>query len=78
MENSRKLDEVLLLLKGEENAPGVLGKIASHEATLYGLHGNNGLVGKVNVMWRAHVWLLCSLSAIAGYLLKEFAPRIIK
>jgi hypothetical protein len=29
-------------------------------------NGGFGLSQKVNVMWRVHVWLLCSASAVLG------------
>lgn len=77
MENSKKLDEIIILLRGDgPDVPGVLTRLAHHEETLYGQRGNNGLVGKVNVMWRVHVWLLCSLSGFAGYMIKEFATKV--
>lgn len=33
---------------------------------LQGQEGNLGLSQKVAVMWRAHVWVFCTLSAAAG------------
>ena len=78
MENSKKLDRLLALIEGEENAPGLLGRVAAHDKTLYGIDGSNGVVNKVNVMWRAHVWLLCSMSGIAGFLLKDIMTKAVK
>ena len=33
---------------------------------LQGENGQLGLLQKVEIMWRAHVWALCTLSAAAG------------
>ena len=33
---------------------------------LQGTQGQLGLLQKVEVMWRAHVWLLCAASAAGG------------
>ena len=81
--NSNKLDglasdmsKVLQLMEGEENAPGVLARLALIETVLFGRHGKDGLVTKVNFMWRAHVWLMCSLSAGFGFMLREFLIKI--
>lgn len=71
-DNSRKLDKILFLIEGEEGSPGVLGRLTAHSETLYGIHGSMGLVQKVNVMWRAHTWILCTMSAGVGYCIKAF------
>lgn len=44
----------------------ITANVDQHDKTLYGLNGDFGLSQKVNVMWRAHVWVLCTLSAGAG------------
>ena len=33
---------------------------------LQGKDGSLGLLGKVSIMWRFHVWILCTISAAAG------------
>jgi hypothetical protein len=45
-------------------------RVEDHHTTLYGSNGNFGVSQKVVVMWRVHVWLLCSVSAAVGYLIK--------
>ena len=70
LENSRKLDRIIALIEGEPDAPGILARLALHDEVLFGRKGY-GLVTKVGVMWRVHVWVMCSLSGIAGYLLRE-------
>lgn len=72
----RKLDRLLQLIEGEPDAPGILGRLALHEEVLFGKRGNNGLVNKVNILWRGHVWVLCTLSGGVGYLLREFIVRM--
>lgn len=74
-ENSKKLDELIMLIKGENDAPGVLRRVTVHEEILFGKEGQPGLVTKVTVMWRAHVFLLCGLSSIAGFLFKTLLVK---
>ena len=71
-ENAKKLDRILLLLEGEPEVPGLLANVNSLKETVFGRRGELGLVGKTTIMWRAHVWVLCSLSAMAGYLLRHY------
>lgn len=33
---------------------------------LLGQNGNIGLYAEHKILWRVHVWLLCTMSAIAG------------
>ena len=40
--------------------------VADHQETLYGSHGVPGIAYKVSIMWRAHVWVLCTMSAMAS------------
>jgi len=75
VENGKKLDEVILLLKGQgEDAPGLLHKVAQHGRALYGTNGHDGLISRVAIMWRFHVWLLVTISAgiggVLGFILK--------
>ncbi len=74
--NSQKLDTVIMLLDGREDAPGVLAKLALHEEILFGRRGNNGLVNKVNFMWRAHVWALCTISGLVGFMFREMLFKV--
>ena len=73
--NSRKLDRIIGLIEGEPDAPGILARLALHDEVLFGRQGS-GLVTKVGFMWRVHVWLLCSLSGVIGYLLRELFVKI--
>lgn len=78
LDNSRKLDELIQLIKGEQDAPGVLARLSLHEEVLFGSRGNGGLIHKVNMMWKIHTWLLCTLSAGAGFMLREILLLLIK
>lgn len=77
-ENSKKLDLVITLLRGEPGAPGLLARQSLDEETLYGTKGNIGLVNKVNIMWRIHVWVLCTMSALAGYSLNNIVQGALR
>jgi hypothetical protein len=69
-EQDRKLDRIIQLIEGEKDAPGLVGRLANLERVTYGDNRAMGLQTKVNIMWRLHIWLLCTLSAAAGYALK--------
>lgn len=74
--NAIKLDRIIQLIEGETDAPGILARIALIEAVLFGRHGKDGIVTKVNFMWKAHVWVLCSVSALLGFLFREALIKI--
>lgn len=77
--NSRKLDRILLLIEGDGvNTPGLSGRVKTLEKTLYGDDETAGISTKVTVMWRAHVWLLCTLSGAAALLGRELIKYIWK
>lgn len=65
----QKLDSVLAILRGEEDRPGLMHQVNRHEAAIYGTEGDMGDHHRVAVMWRIHVWLLCSCSAALGGML---------
>lgn len=75
-QNSQKLDRLLMYIEGGSDAPGVLARLALVEAVLFGRHGKDGLVTKVQFMWRAHVWILCSISGAFGFLLRELLLKV--
>lgn len=55
-----KLDNIL------DKISRVVSEVEAHDRTLFGKDGNFGMTQKVQIMWRAHVWVLCSLSAGVG------------
>ncbi len=52
-------------------------QIAEHEETLNGSNGIPGVTYKVNVMWRIHVWVLCTLSCGVGVIATELIHKYI-
>ncbi len=75
--NSKKLDRITQLLEGDgEDAPGLLARVRNIEVLLLGKDGTDGMVHKLTVVWRIHVWLLCTMSAGVGFGIRE-AIRII-
>ena len=55
-------------------------KLEMHDEVLFGRNGEPGIAHQVKFMWRAHVWLLCALSSVAGFsfkwLIDNFAHKI--
>ncbi len=74
-DNGRKLDRLIQLLEGEPGAPGVVSRLATLEHTVNGDNNTMGIATKVTVMWRIHIWVLCTLSGVAGYFLKTLAEN---
>jgi len=78
-QNSKKLDRIMFLLEGSgEDTPGLVQTVAELREAMFGVQGRNGLTQKVDVMWRIYIWLLCTLSGAAGFLLKAFVDILQK
>ncbi len=78
-ENSKKLDHILQLLEGNgSDAPGLIARVGLIERVLWGKESEKGLAFRVAVMWRMHVWVLCTMSGLAGAGLMELAHRFFK
>jgi len=74
--NGQKLDQLIQLIQGTgPHDGGMLGKIEKHELALYGEGEHPGIMTKVNIMWRAHVWVLCSASGGLGAILMWFFKK---
>ena len=56
----RKLD--LLIAEFEPTAK----RCGQDHELLHGTPDSLGVIHKVNVMWRVHWWILCTLSSLAG------------
>ena len=79
IENGKKLDRIMIFLEGAgEDAPGLLHNVAKHSSALYGSNGQDGLISRVAIMWRVHVWVLCSVSAGFGFMLKTVIESLMK
>ncbi len=79
--NSKKLDtlssqvhEILVYIKGTDDGslPGLNRYVIEIREVLFGVKGRNGVIQRVDIMWRIYIWLLCSLSGAFGYWLKSF------
>lgn len=68
-----KIDRVTGLIEGAgSDAPGLMARLSMVERVLFGKEKQDeGLVYKVGVLWRVHVWVLCTLSAAGGFVLRE-------
>lgn len=82
-QNAVKLDSIASqinklsqLMEGATDAPGVLARIALIEAVLFGRHGKDGLITKVNFMWRVHIWIYCAISGATGFLFRELLLKL--
>ena len=53
-------------------------QVKAHEITLYGKDGELGIAHKVSVLWRAHVWVLCVLSAALGFVCRPWVEQLVK
>lgn len=73
--NSKKLDRVILAVEGTEDYPGINGRLAKVERILFGKDDTGGVIQQHMILWRAHVWILCSLSALIGAGLTELVRR---
>lgn len=75
----RDLGRVKSLLEGGgEDAPGLVSRVATIERVIFGKEMQEGMAYKVNVLWRMHVWVLCTLSGLAGFALRELVRLVWK
>lgn len=74
---NNKLNRIVLLLEGDgKDIPGVIQRVNALNELLLGKGGIDGVVQKVNSMWKIHIWILCTASAGMGYALKSFVEQI--
>jgi hypothetical protein len=57
------LREHEMIIRGQN---GLMQTTLTHQHALFGDEKELGATQKVSIMWRVHVWLLCTFSAIAG------------
>lgn len=74
----QQMDRILYLLEGEEDVPGVVKRVANLEELLMGKQGHDGMAHQVRTMWKLHMWVLCSFSAIFGSGMTLLISKIIK
>ena len=66
----QKVDRVIQLLEGDgHDAPGVISRLGRVERQMFGDNKEFGIKTKVTIMWRIHIWILCTASGLAGYAL---------
>lgn len=69
-QNAAKLDvltlQVARIIQAVEGDPGIASRLHVMERVLFGEDGAGGLIQEHKLLWRAHVWLLCTLSAGMG------------
>lgn len=75
-----KVERILVMIEGTgEDAPGLMARLSLVERILFGKeHQDEGMVYRVSVLWRLHVWVLCTLSAAGGFVLREIIRLIWK
>lgn len=62
----------------EIQEPGLKRRYDSLRIEVMGDGKEFGIKNKVDIMWRVHVWLLCSFSAIIGGAITLIAQRLYK
>lgn len=74
-----RIGRILQLLEGDgADAPGLLARLALIERIMFGKEQQDGLVYKVGVLWRMSTWVLCTMSAAAGFMLREVVKLVWK
>lgn len=68
-----KVDRVTGLIEGSgADAPGLMARLSLVERVLFGKERQEeGMVYRVGILWRMSTWVLCTLSALAGFALRE-------
>jgi len=67
----------MFLLKGSgEDTPGVVKAVARLNDATFGVKGSGGLTQRVDIMWRIYIWLLCTMSGVAGYWIKDLVDMV--
>lgn len=80
-QNCRELEHDMQVMKAViqgsgADAPGLVSRVALIERVMFGKEQQEGMVYKVNILWRMHLWVLCTLSGLAGFALRE-AVRLV-
>lgn len=65
----QKIDKILLILEGTDHNAGLLEKVEKHDDLINGKDGGMGILGKVNFMWRIHVWAIGVVGMCIGAVL---------
>lgn len=75
-----KVERILVIIEGTgEDAPGLMARLSLVERVLFGKeHQDEGIVYRISVLWKGYIWLLCTLSAMAGFGLRELVKILWK
>lgn len=75
----RSIEHIKMLLEGTGvDSPGIVQRVALIERVMFGKEQQEGIVYQVKLLWRMHVWVLCTLSGLAGFALRELVRLIWK
>lgn len=67
-----KLAKILYILEGSPHQAGLVQRVERTEEVIHGKDGGMGILGKVNVMWRLHVWAVGIIGICIGVILKSY------
>lgn len=67
-----KLTKILFILEGSPHQAGLVQRVEKTEEIIHGKDGGMGILGKVNVMWRLHVWAVGIIGICVGVVLKSW------
>lgn len=66
------------ILHGTDDEDGALARVQQLRDDFYGTRETMGAKTKLDILWRGHIWLLCTLSAGAGSGLTFVVERLLK
>jgi hypothetical protein len=62
----------------ERQEPGLKRRQTATDKEIHGSKGELGIKNRVDILWRIHVWLLCTLSGGAGVIATLIIQRLAK
>lgn len=77
-DNARKLDRLLDLVQGAQDAPGLLGRLALVERVLFGQDNSGGMVSQHQTLWKIHKWLIGLVGVAMGALITLAVEKLSK
>lgn len=69
------VNKIYLLLHGQDGQTGLAGTVCQHNEVLHGDTDHMGIITKVQILWRGHIWLYCTLSAGLGSIITLYVQR---
>ena len=75
----RKMDEIVLLLKGDgTDSPGITKRLSKVEHILFDTGDGSGISTRVTIMWKVWLWGIPTISCALGFLIRELVRIIWK